>query len=158
MLEISTIGQIVRLAVAPVFLLSGIAALLGVLTSRFGRITDMARAVERQYNLIKDHEDDEVMRHSLHNMWKRARLINRAVGQCVTAALLISFVVILLFLGHLVPMDLSTPIEMLFVLAMTLLSVGLMNFFREIHMATDSLKMELTIADDNLAHIDRYSQ
>ncbi|MEO5741668.1 MAG: DUF2721 domain-containing protein [Vicinamibacterales bacterium] len=47
-LEISPIAHVIQLSVAPVFLLSGIGAILAVMTNRLGRIIDRARALEAQ--------------------------------------------------------------------------------------------------------------
>ncbi len=155
MLDINDIGHSIQLAVAPVFLITGIASLLGVLTTRFGRITDRARLLERHYNLRQDTAEGELLRQSLRTMWKRSRLINRAVAQCACSALLICLVVILLFVAGLVPIDISSATSIIFILAMLLLIFGLVDFFREIHMATDSLKQGLTVTDDSIASIDR---
>jgi hypothetical protein len=47
-MEISPIAHVIQLSVAPVFLLSGIGAILAVMTSRLGRIIDRARTLEAQ--------------------------------------------------------------------------------------------------------------
>jgi hypothetical protein len=44
-LSVNTVAEIVRLALAPVFLLSGIGAFLNVLASRLSRIVDRSRDV-----------------------------------------------------------------------------------------------------------------
>ena len=46
-LSVNTVAEIVRLALAPVFLLSGIGAFLNVLASRLSRIVDRSREVGR---------------------------------------------------------------------------------------------------------------
>ena len=43
---IETIAHVIQLAVAPVFLLTGIGGMLSVMTNRLGRIVDRARALE----------------------------------------------------------------------------------------------------------------
>ena len=45
-IEISPIAHVIQLSVAPVFLLSGIGAILAVMTNRLGRIIDRARVLE----------------------------------------------------------------------------------------------------------------
>ena len=45
-LSVNTVAEIVRLALAPVFLLSGIGAFLNVLASRLSRIVDRSREIE----------------------------------------------------------------------------------------------------------------
>ena len=44
--SIETIATVIQLAVAPVFLLAGIAGLLNVLSIRLGRVVDRVRVVE----------------------------------------------------------------------------------------------------------------
>jgi hypothetical protein len=45
-LDIVSIAQVVQAAVAPVFLLTGVATLFGILSTRLGRVTDRAREIE----------------------------------------------------------------------------------------------------------------
>ena len=44
--EISDIAHVVQLAVAPVFLLTGVGAILSVLTTRMGRVIDRAHRID----------------------------------------------------------------------------------------------------------------
>ena len=46
--DITSIAHVIQLAVAPVFLLSGIAALLNVLNTRLSRIVDRARQLQNE--------------------------------------------------------------------------------------------------------------
>ena len=59
-MEISPIAHVIQLSVAPVFLLSGIGAILAVMTSRLGRIIDRARTLEAQLETrtSRSHRDD----------------------------------------------------------------------------------------------------
>src|SRR4029453_9650397 len=45
-IEVVDVAHAIQLAVAPVFLLSGVGVVLGVLTARLARIVDPARAAE----------------------------------------------------------------------------------------------------------------
>ena len=45
-LSVNIVAEIVRIAVAPVFLLSGIASFVNVCTSRLSRIVDRSRDIE----------------------------------------------------------------------------------------------------------------
>ena len=45
---IAAIAHVIQLSVAPVFLLSGVSAMLGVLSNRLGRIIDRARMLENR--------------------------------------------------------------------------------------------------------------
>ncbi|MFZ5525014.1 MAG: DUF2721 domain-containing protein [Pseudomonadota bacterium] len=45
--NIITVAHVIQQAVAPVFLLTGVGAILGVLSSRLGRVIDRFRALEK---------------------------------------------------------------------------------------------------------------
>ena len=45
--HVSSVAHVIQLAVAPVFLLAGVGALLGVLTNRLARVVDRFHALER---------------------------------------------------------------------------------------------------------------
>ena len=45
---ITAVAHVIQLAVAPVFLLSGIGAMLSVMTSRLGRVVDRARVLNER--------------------------------------------------------------------------------------------------------------
>ena len=47
--DITSIAHVIQLAVAPVFLFSGIAALLNVLNKRLSRIVDRARQLQNEF-------------------------------------------------------------------------------------------------------------
>jgi len=52
--EITTVAHVIQLAIAPVFLLTGIGSLLAVMANRRGRIIDRARFVESIWNKLED--------------------------------------------------------------------------------------------------------
>ena len=134
------LGHVIQLAVAPVFLLTGVSALLGVLTNRLARIIDRARTLEDR--LTPSAEVDQGRIHEeLRLLSLRARLINNAVSLCTICALLICAVIVALFVGAFLSTDLSIPIGLIFTGAMLALFFGLVIFLREIHVATRSLRI-----------------
>jgi hypothetical protein len=48
------IQQAIQLSIAPVFLLTGIAGLLGVMANRLARIVDRARALEQRWTALSE--------------------------------------------------------------------------------------------------------
>ncbi|MFN3288234.1 MAG: DUF2721 domain-containing protein, partial [Sphingomonadaceae bacterium] len=48
-LDAEQLARTIQLAIAPVFLLTAIGAILGVVTTRLGRAIDRARALEAEY-------------------------------------------------------------------------------------------------------------
>ncbi|MBX9812193.1 MAG: DUF2721 domain-containing protein [Burkholderiales bacterium] len=53
--DIAVIAHVIQLAVAPVFLLTGVGALLSVMTNRLGRVIDRARVLEAQFATKGSH-------------------------------------------------------------------------------------------------------
>ncbi|ARN76428.1 hypothetical protein BST96_14810 [Oceanicoccus sagamiensis] len=146
---LGNIGQTVQLAVAPVFLLTGIAAFLGVLSNRLGRITDRARILERRLATTTG-EQNEFLQNELASLWRRIGMINKAIRLCTISALLICLVVVTLFLGGLLHASLSLVIAFLFISAMLALIMALIYFLREVTRATQSMQMGMEIAVDDI--------
>lgn len=133
------IGQVIQLAVAPVFLLSGVGVTLGVLANRLARIIDRARHLEQ---FVPDHsgETREQALAELHTLSRRARLIHYAITLCTTCALLICLLIADLFLSAALGFGLAVITAGLFVLAMLALIGGYVSFLGEIFLATRSLR------------------
>lgn len=132
------IAHAIQLAVAPVFLVSGVGALLAVLTHRLSRIIDRARTLEA---VLASPIANEHMHAELGALTRRARLINRAISLATTSALLICSVVTILFIGAFAGVDTSTLVGMVFIGAMLSLIIGLLYFLREVHVAIRSLRI-----------------
>lgn len=139
-MPITAIAHVIQLAVAPVFLLSGIAAMLNVLSSRLARIVDRARVLESQFANATP-QAAEVLRTSLRRLAKRARLASYGISLCTSSAILVSSVVIVLFLGSLLGLSVRTVIAALFIAAMLALTAGLICFLREIYLSTRYLRI-----------------
>ena len=137
---ITAVAHAIQLAVAPVFLLSGIGAMLAVLTSRLSRIIDRARTLEER--LAASPPDLAAQIHAqLSALARRAQLISRAITLCTITALLVCAVIATLFLGAFARFDTSVPVAMLFVAAMVTFFAGLLFFLREIFVATANLRI-----------------
>jgi len=138
--QIATIAHVIQLAIAPVFLISGVATLLGVLANRLGRIVDRARVLEAQLKTLdeanKPRAFEELMRLST-----RARMANFAIGFGTICALLICVTIATLFLGTFLPFNLSKLITALFIVAMVSLVLSLTAFLREVITATRALRI-----------------
>lgn len=138
--HITSIANVIQLAVAPVFLLTAIGSLLGVLTNRLSRAVDRARKLEVLLSDLQDHPLQQVI-DELHVLSRRARWTNRAISASTACALLICLVVATLFMGAFLNTDLSVAAGTLFLVAMGALTVGLLCFLREIFLATGNLRI-----------------
>jgi Protein of unknown function (DUF2721) len=133
------IAHVVQSSVAPVFLLTGVAATLGVLTNRLARIVDRARTLEEQ---LESHPGSAKHLHAdLAVLARRARYINFAISLCAIAALLVALVVVTLFANAFLGSELGALIAVLFVGAMLCLSAAFITFFIEVRLATAVLRI-----------------
>ena len=147
--SIEAVAQVIQLAVAPVFLLAGIAGLLGVLSTRLARIIDRARVIERRIPQAKSDGQRTVMRRETKVLWRRIALINWAIRLCISGALSVCLVIMALFLGEFVAVNISVIVAVLFVLAMVLIVAGLMFLLSEVSISTRHMRegMEIALED-----------
>ncbi len=136
------IAHVIQQAVAPVFLLSGVAAMLNVLTNRLARVIDRARQFEKDYHELPVGRERHDMRARLATLSRRSRLINVAITLCTVCALLICLVIVTLFLAALMDVSGSRWIAGLFIIAMLALIGGLVAFLQEIFLATASVRID----------------
>ena len=135
-----SVAHAIQLAVAPVFLLSGIGAILAVMTSRLGRIIDRARALEERLDSASA-ELQTTLRVDLTTLSRRAKLIGFAITLCTTTALLVCTVIAVLFLSAFLRSYASITVALLFIAAMLAFFLGLLWFLREIYLATVNLRI-----------------
>ena len=135
------IAHVIQLSVAPVFLITGIGALLGVMMQRIARIIDRARNLEDLLPTA-DPAHARAAHAELHTLSRRLRLINRAVSLCVLAALLICGVIGGLFISayYAWSPDLTRVVATVFAAALLCLIAGLLLFLREVYIATATLR------------------
>ncbi|HKY90670.1 MAG TPA: DUF2721 domain-containing protein [Nevskiaceae bacterium] len=138
--EVVSIAHAIQLAVAPVFLLTAISGMLGVLTNRLSRLMDRARDLEGEFPEAAPVRLS-ALKQSLANLARRARLILRAITFCIACAMAVSSVVIALFIDTLTGVNLARPIAVLFMLGISLLFVALLCFLREIYLSTRYLRI-----------------
>jgi hypothetical protein len=136
--HITSLAQVIQLAVAPVFLLTGVGAILNVLANRIARIIDRARPMEERLASV-DEDTARDLHQRLKVLSRRATFINRAIGLCVLSGLLVSLVVAALFVSSSWRLDLAFPISIAFVIALFSLAISLVYFLREVFIATASL-------------------
>jgi hypothetical protein len=134
------VAHAIQLAVAPVFLLSGIGAMLAVMTSRLGRIIDRARDLEARL-VDASPEFFSTLQSDLRMLSQRAKLIYSAIALCTTTALLVCAVIAFLFVSAFLQFDASVVVALLFIAAMSTFVLGLLWFLREIYVGTISLRI-----------------
>ena len=137
---VAGIAHVIQLSIAPVFLLSGVSAMLGVLSHRLGRIIDRARGLEVRLESAAAERAAHIQK-ELTVLERRARLVSHAISLCTMCALLVCAVVIGLFLGAFFGKDVSYGIGVLFIAALSALAGGLVTFLREIYLGLRYLRI-----------------
>ena len=128
--NLSTVSHVIQMAVAPVFLLTGIGAILSVLTGRLGRLVDRFRALSETPETLP-----AIQARELTILTVRARWVHWAITLCTASALFVAIVIGALFVGAVANIDPSRIVSLLFIVAMTSLIIGLGCFLREISLS-----------------------
>ena len=139
-----SIAHNIQLAVAPVFLLTAIGTILNVLAARIARVVDRARRLEAEFHAL-DALAREEARGELLVLDRRMATVNWAIGLCTLSALFVCIVVAILFVGELLPMQGTVVLASLFIVAMLLLTGGLILFLWEIQIALRSLRVKAAL-------------
>jgi hypothetical protein len=139
-LSATLVGDIVRQALAPVFLLSGIGAFLNVCASRLSRIVDRSRQVEP---LLLDSGGPEHDRWlgEMHILDRRMALVSWAITLSVLSAILTCLVVSLLFAASLTRFHFGTAIALLFIGSMVAIGVAFAVFLVETRVGSRAVRV-----------------
>ena len=150
--HLDLISHVIQLAIAPVFLLTAIGGLLGVLANRLARAVDRAREIEDLLEASEARHADALR--SEHAVCaRRSAMILRAIALCVIAALLVCAVIVGLFVTAYYKWspDLSRLVAAIFSCALLALIFGLLTFLREVYIATATLRFSAQVADAQVA-------
>lgn len=142
-IQLGDISHIIQLAIAPVFLLTGVGTMLMVLTNRLARIIDRSRVLEDRLHDVNIPEEPAYVE-ELETLYRRSHLINGAVTLSTACGLFVCLVIAALFVGDALNIGLAKLIASLFVLAMLSLIGCFVYLLREIFVATKSLSIRRT--------------
>jgi hypothetical protein len=132
--DIRDVSIAIHDAVAPVFLLTGIGSILGVLVNRLGRAIDRARYLNALLAEQRKSFLDELDLIAVRTSWMRW-----SVGLFIFAGLCVSLAIASIFIGVAINIHLSTFVLMTFITAMISLIFGLLCFLREIILASQEV-------------------
>jgi len=130
MIEFTEIATVIQLAVAPAFLLTGIGAILAVMSTRLSRIVDRYRILkEGSQKLNKEHKKE------IEFLIKRSKWTHWAIALTTVSALLICVLIAMIFIATEVLFNFDQLITILFILAMAFLIFGLLSFLKEVDLS-----------------------
>ena len=131
-MDISDTAHVVQLAVAPVFLLTGLGSILSVLTTRMGRVIDRAHRIDIW---IEDGKDPDHYAVELGSLRQRLKMIHHAITMCSLSAFLVCAVVFTIFVGTFADVAIGGAIALFFAGAMVMLIGALGLFMLEVQIA-----------------------
>ena len=133
---------LIQLAVTPVILISGVGALMLTLTNRMGRIVDRTRTLAGQVRGAAAGEREH-FETQLEIMWRRAKLVRRAVRSAGLSMLLSCLLVMVIFVDASIQREFGAEIVVFFVASIVALIAALLSFLRDIVVSLRALRLEV---------------
>ncbi len=140
--NLGDVPHAIQLALAPVFLLTGIAGMLNVMAGRLARIIDRGRKLTEG---LAPTPSGSAAKHDteLASLERRRHLASSAITACTLSALLVCMVIAALFVEVLLQVELKWLVGLFFTGSTLALVVGLGYFLREVHLATQTVRIRL---------------
>jgi len=139
---LNNITNAIQLALAPVFLLTGISGMLNVMSGRLSRIIDRGRSLTEKPEVFATYDPGEI-HIELKMLERRRHITSIAITMFTIAALLVCLVIVALFLEVMFFIHLNWLIGALFILATFGLVIGLGYFLREVHLAANTVRIRI---------------
>ncbi len=140
--NINEIAHVIQLAIAPVFLLTAVGTIIGVLTNRLSRVVDRIRVLEERLHQF-DAEHLQLAHGELALLARRMRLIYIAVASAVFCALFVGLLIVVAFIDAFMSINLAKIVGVMFILAMIAFIFALVVFLREIFLAVASTRKSI---------------
>lgn len=133
-IDIHSVSEAIRDAVAPVFLLTGVGSILGVLIGRLARAIDRAR-------LIYEMPQEKKLNHrvELVSIIKRTKWLRRAIWLATLGALSVCVSIASLFISVETGIKIPHVVMLSFILSMVSIILALCCFMREIILASSEV-------------------
>ncbi len=140
--HVTDITRLIQLAVAPVFLLTAVGTIIGVLSTRLGRAVDRSRFLEDRLRQLQP-EGQKAARDELSLLSRLTRLVYGAMVLAVICALFVGLLIAVAFVDAFINIDLSKFIGLLFIGAMLAFILSLLVFLREIFLAVTAVRGQM---------------
>ena len=144
--SVDSVAHVIQVALTPVFLLSGIASLLGVLSTRLARVADRVDALAEQLE-AGGPVDGRRLRLRLAYLRRRSHVLDAAVMMGTLGGVATSCAGLLLFVGTLRDRP-GVALFVAFGLALLFTMGALVAFLIEMLLASRGLRDQANSADD----------
>ena len=145
-MDTNAISHGIQLAIAPVFMLTAVASLIGALATRLSRIIDRARDLDDRLE-ARTISNRAAAHWELSRLKLRGRVVNWAVGLLTLSGTLIGMTVVALFLGETSLPRTEPLVPWSFLGGVTSFLLALLCFLLETLLATHSLNFRSSSND-----------
>lgn len=140
--ELNELAEILKTAIIPVALISGIGLLILAMTNRFSHLTDRARILSKQFH-DTEKEEAEHITVQIKILYRRIRLMMLSIGFALASIFFISVLIITLFAIFMLDISLQNAVIGLFILSLSCLFFSLVFFIGDIALSLSAIKEEL---------------
>ena len=134
--DLNTVSHGIQLAVAPVFVLTAVSAMIGTVAGRLGRIIDRARVVEDRIESAPTTDPMTAAYKELAGLRLRGRLANLCIALLTFCAILIGLTIVVLFLGETTEWQIFRLATLFFLSGVVCFVLALLSFLTETLLAT----------------------
>jgi len=138
--DLDTVTHGIQLAVAPVFLLTAVAGMIGSVAGRLARIIDRARVLEDRIERAPAADPMPAAYAELGHLRQRGALVNTCIALLTFCAIMIGLTIMALFLGETTEWQIFRIATILFLTGVTCFLLALLCFLAETLIATRILK------------------
>ena len=138
--DLSTVSHAIQLAVAPVFLLTAVAATIGTVAGRLARIIDRARRLEDRIEAAPPEKPMTAAYNELKRLRQRGILTNISIALLTLCAILIGLTIVALFIGETTELQSFRLATISFLSGVSCFMLALLCFLTETLLATRLLK------------------
>lgn len=138
--DLSAVSHGIQLAVAPVFLLTAVAGMIGTVAGRLARIIDRARILEERMHTGEPNKTISLVFAELKQLRLRGTLVNASIALLTCCALMIGLTIMALFLGETTQWQIFRMATILFLSGVSCFLLALLCFLAETLIASRILK------------------
>jgi hypothetical protein len=140
--SIESLAKALQTSISPVALISGIGLLLLTMTNRLARTIDRSRLLSREMKHATG-EEQAIYTAEINILYRRARLLQRAIACAAATAFLAALIVVCLFGGYLFHLQPYRLVILLFALSLVFLIVSLGLFLHDLTLALQAFKLDV---------------
>lgn len=142
--SVSATAVIMSQALAPVFLITAIAAIVAGMSQRYGRVIDRTRTLlregDRLYGKFAGHDH---VRKEVHALYKRARILRNALVLAASAIVFVVISVLFMFLDLKYAMHATKLAELAFLCSLVIMMMSVIMFMSDFIISLGTLKQDI---------------